>query len=146
MPRVATKFENHQQFGVFEQKSVSDANLKAETVSVVASDKESERSGEVTATVYSLAENADNPIDGALALFGGSPVELAKFAITAYNDDIRSKAKAFIADSILGPEKTLARTIKRIAKALGLDEDAVTAKVKNNPEYLEMFLSLAKKD
>ncbi len=144
MPRVATKFDNHTVLGVFEQAPVSDVNLKAETVTVVASDKETEKSGEVTALVYSLAENAENPLDGALALFGGSPAELAKFAIQSYNGEIRSKAKVFIVATLAGPEKTLARTIKRIATALKLDEDAVAKKVKDNPAYLEMFLELAK--
>jgi len=144
MPRVATKYDNHSTLGAFEQKTVSDSNLIAETATIGASDKETEKSGEVTAILFKLAENADNPLDGALALFGGSAVELAKFAVTAYNDDIRTRAKSFIVDSLAGPEKTLARTIKRIAAALKLDEDAVAKKVKDNPAYLDMFLALAK--
>lgn len=144
MPRVATKFDNHSALGTFEQAPVNDVNLTAETITVVASDKDTQKSGEVSAIIYKLAENAENPMDGALALFGGSIADLAKFAVTAYNDDIRSKSKAFIVDTLAGPEKTLARTIKRIATALKLDEEAVAAKVKSNPAYLEMFLELAK--
>ena len=144
MPRVATKFDNHTVLGVFEQTPVNDANLVPEQVTIVASDKDVQKSGEMTATIFKLAENAENPLDGAVALFGGSLADLAKFAVTAYNDDIRSKAKAHIIDTLAGPEKTLARTIKRIATALKLDEDAVAKKVKDNPAYLEMFLELAK--
>jgi len=144
MPRVATKFDNHSALGTFEQAPVNDSNLVSEVVTIVASDKDVQKSGEVTAIVFKLADDAENPMDGALALFGGSPVELAKFAVTAYNDDIRSKAKSFIVETLAGPEKTLARTIKRIATALKLDEEAVAKKVKDNPAYLEMFLELAK--
>ena len=144
MPRVATKFDNHTVLGVFEQTPVNDANLVPEQITIVASDKDVQKSGEMTATIFKLAENAENPLDGAVALFGGSLADLAKFAVTAYNDDIRSKAKAHIIDTLAGPEKTLARTIKRIATALKLDEDAVAKKVKDNPAYLEMFLELAK--
>ena len=144
MPRVATKFDNHSQLGTFEQKPVNDSNLVSETVNIVASDKETEKSGEVSAILFKLAENADNPLDGALALFGGSAADLAKFAVTAYNDDIRTRAKSYIVETLAGPEKTLARTIKRIAAALKLDEEAVSAKVKSNPAYLDMFLALAK--
>lgn len=144
MPRVATKFDNHTVLGVFEQAPVNDDNLTAEQITVVASDKDTQKSGEVTAIIYKLADNAENPMDGALALFGGSIADLAKFAVTAYNDDIRSKSKSYIVDTLAGPEKTLARTIKRIATALKLDEEAVSAKVKANPAYLDMFLELAK--
>ena len=144
MPRVAAKFDNHTTLGTFEQAPVNDSNLASDTVTIVASDKDVQKSGEVTAILYKLKDDAENPMDGALALFGGSVNDLAKFAVTAYNDDIRSKAKAYIVDTLAGPEKTLARTIKRIATALKLDEEAVAKKVKDNPAYLDMFLELAK--
>lgn len=144
MPRIATKFDDHQVLGKFEQKPVNSDSLVSEDVNVVASDKESEKSGEVTATIYKLADNAENPIEGALALFGGSPADLAKFAIAAYNDDVRTRAKSFIVTSIEGPEKMVARVVRRIAKELNLDEANVLAKVKANPAYLDMLLSLAK--
>jgi hypothetical protein len=144
MARVATKYDNHQILGAFEQTPVNSDSLTTETVNVVASDKETEMSGEVTAIVYKLAENAENPVDAALALFGGSPADLAKFAINAYNDDVRTRAKTFIVTSIEGPEKMVARVVRRIAKELNLDEANVLAKVKANPAYLDMLLSLAK--
>jgi len=144
MPRIAAKFTDHQILGTFEQVPVVSDSLTSEVVAVVASDRESEKSGEVNAIVYKLAENAENPIDAALALFGGSPAELAKFAIGAYNDDVRLRAKSFIVTSIEGPEKMVARVVRRIAKELNLDEANVLAKVKANPAYLDMLLSLAK--
>lgn len=144
MPRVATKFDNHENLGVFAQTLIESDSLTPEAVQVVASDKDSKKSGEVTATIYKLAENADNPLDAALALFGGSPADLAKFAIGAYNDDIREKAKTFIRNSVVGPEKVMAIAIKKIADAMHVDPEVVMAKVKDNPAYLEMFLNLAK--
>jgi hypothetical protein len=144
MPRIATKFDDHQTLGAFEQTPIVNDSLTSETTTIVASDKESAKSGEVSAIVYKLAENASDPIDAALALFGGSPAELAKFAIGAYNDDIRLRAKSFIVTSIEGPEKMVARVVRRIAKELNLDEANVLAKVKANPAYLDMLLSLAK--
>ena len=144
MPRIAQKYDNHQALGTFEQAPVDSDSLSSEVVTVVASDKETEMSGEIQATVYKLAENAENPIEAALALFGGSPADLAKFAIGAYNDDVRLRAKSFIVTSIEGPEKMVARVVRRIAKELNLDEANVLAKVKANPAYLDMLLSLAK--
>lgn len=144
MPRIATKFDDHSVLGAFEQTPIVNDSLTSETTTIVASDKESAKSGEVSAIVYKLAENASDPIDAALALFGGSPAELAKFAIGAYNDDIRLRAKSFIVTSIEGPEKMVARVVRRIAKELNLDEANVLAKVKANPAYLDMLLSLAK--
>jgi hypothetical protein len=137
MPRIATKFDDHKVFGTFEQPSVSHDSLTPEQTTVVASDKDSKRSGEVSVITYKLADTAENPMDAALALFGGSDTELAKFAIDARNESIRAEAKRFIVDSIIGPEKKLAQTIRRVAKALGLDEAAVDAKVRQNPAYLE---------
>jgi ribosomal protein L30/L7E len=144
MPRIATKFDDHKIFGTFTQPEVSHDSLTPEVSTVVASDKDSKRSGEVTVTTYALSDSAENPMDAALALFGGSDTELAKFAITARNESIRADAKRFIVDSIIGPEKKLAQTIRRVAKALGLDEAAVDAKVRQNPAYLEMLTALAK--
>lgn len=144
MPRIATKFDDHKVFGVFTQPTVSHESLTNEQATVVASDKDSKRSGEVSVVTYKLAEDSDNPMEAALALFGGSESDLAKFAIDARNESIRLDAKRFIVDSIIGPEKKLAQTIRRVAKALGLDEAAVDAKVRQNPAYLEMLTALAK--
>lgn len=144
MPRIATKFTDHQTLGTFEQNPVESGSLTSEVINVVASDKESEKSGEIKATIYKLAENAENPLDAALALFGGSPTDLAKFAIGAYNDDVRQRAKSFIVTTIEGPEKMVARVVRRIANELNLDVENVMAKVKANPAYLDMLLSLAK--
>lgn len=144
MARTAAKFDNHQTFGTFEQPAIDSPQLVSEVSTVIASDKDSERSGEVNITTYKLAENADNPLEAALALYGGSQVDLANAVIAAFNDTNRAKAKSFVVDSIVGPEKVMAKLIKRVAKALNLEEDALKAKVKDNPQYLDMLLQLTK--
>jgi len=77
MARVATKFDDHKDFGILDQPEVTHADLTSEVVSVVASDKDSKRSGEVKVTVYALADGVENPLEAILALFGGSQAELA---------------------------------------------------------------------
>jgi hypothetical protein len=146
MARVATKFDDHKDFGILEQPEVAHADLTSEVVSVVASDKDSKRSGEVKVTVYALADGVENPLEAILALFGGSQAELAKFALGARNDSIRNAGKDYVRDSILGPEKKMAQVIARVARGLKLDVDTIKAKVAKNPAYLDMLLELAKND
>jgi hypothetical protein len=150
MARQASKFENHQQFTTdkFTAPASTEGLVSADRV-VVASDKETQRSGEVTIQTYSIAEGFENPLGAALNLFGGSEVELANFAVTSFNDSRVNAAKAFVVDSIVGPEKTLIKTITRVVKAMGITEDAqvkaAVAKAKANPAYLTMLLDLAGK-
>ena len=109
---------------------------------VVASDKDSKRSGEVNVTTYALADNVENPLEAILALFGGSQAELAKFALGARNEAIRDAGKNFVRDSILGPEKKMAETLKRVAAALRMDVDVLRVKCEANPGFLDTLIAM----
>lgn len=149
MARSASKFDNHQAFGVFGVAVTDTTGLEATERVVIASDKDSQRSGEVTVTTFAIAEGFENPLQAAMNLYGGSEIELANAAVSAYNDSLVSKAKAHVIDSIVGPEKTLVKTITRVVKAMGITDEAqvksAVAKAKENPAYLKMLLDLAGK-
>lgn len=149
MARKASTFANHQNFGTFGKAPASTEGLVGTERQVIASDKETERSGEVVVTVFAIAEGYENPLGAALNLFNGSEVELANFAVNSYNDSLVSKAKSHVIDSIVGPEKTLIKTITRVVKAMGITDEAAiksaVEKAKANPEYLKMLLDLAGK-
>ncbi len=142
MARVATKFEDHKSFGTLEQPEVSHPDLVSTVSAVVASDKDSKRSGEVNVTTYALADNVENPLEAILALFGGSQAELAKFALGARNEAIRDAGKNFVRDSILGPEKKMAETLKRVAAALRMDVDVLRVKCEANPGFLDTLIAM----
>ena len=149
MARKASTFENHTQFGTFGTvPEVTEGLVGSERV-VIASDKDTQRSGEVTVTTFAIAEGYENPLGAALNLFGGSEKDLADFAVTSYNDTKVKNAKDHVVASIVGPEKTLIKTITRVVKAMGITDEAqvksAVAKAKENPAYLTMLLDLAGK-
>ncbi len=149
MARQATKFEDHKGFGTFGTAVENTEGLTPSERVVIASDKESKRSGEVSVTTYAIAEGYENPLGAALNLFGGSEVDLATFAVNSYNDSLVSQAKSHVIDAIVGPEKTLIKTITRVVKAMGITDEAqvkaAVEKAKANPQYLKMLLELAGK-
>lgn len=149
MARAASKFENHQTFGTFGKAIETTEGLTATTRNVVASDKDSQRSGEVDVTTFAITEGFENPLGAAMNLYGGSEIELANAAVAAYNDSLVRDAKAHVIDSIVGPEKTLIKTITRVVKAMGITDEtqvkAAVEKAKGNPAYLKMLLDLAGK-
>ncbi len=149
MARTASKFANHTSFGPFGKTVEMVAGLTAVPEVVAASDivkgedgktdETASRSGDAEIQVYS-AES----LEAALQLFGGSEAELIKSAVNSYNDANRDAAKRHITASIEGPEKRIEKLLTSFAKHFDVTIETLRARVKAEPAYLDMILSLGK--
>lgn len=156
MARTATTFEKHTKFGPFPFVTAEDGTVSAvilaaeglttENAVVIGSDKDSEASGEFDVPQYAIADGYANPLSAALALFGGSQEKLANAAINSFNDGLRVRAKNEAATRVIGPEKALAATLDRVARALKIDAKVLKARAKENPEYISVLLQMASID